>query len=347
MRRTPWVLVAVISAAALLSGCGDSVGPAAAKVGSTTISRTTLDDELTTITDNPVWVQSVSQSLKIDIAPTNGGVSTQLSARWLTLLVNQAIADQVFEQKDLTVTAKDRAAAKATLLGTFGNQATFKKLPKSFRDKLLARQARFEAVKVTVPPPAPTTDADLEPLVDSVRGQLCPGGVTISHIQLATQAEADAVLTELAQGADFATLAAERSADTGSGPAGGLVACTDSGNFADLPEAFRTAASQLAPGAISQPVQTPDGWHIIKVGTWNLETARGVLKNIYEGNQPDPMTKFLNDRLLKKKVWVDPRYGTVLRSKTSVQITPPLPLEVRTDPEEPTTTTTAFGATGQ
>jgi PPIC-type PPIASE domain len=337
----------VISAAALLSGCGDSIGPAAARVGNTTISRATLDDELKIITDNPTWVKSVSQSFSTDITPTDGGVATRLSSAWLTTLVNQVIVDEVFEQRHLTVTDKNRSAARTAAIGIFGDQATFNELPRAYRTKVIDRQAKYQAVLDTLPPPKPPTDADLQPLLESTRASLCPGGVLVAHIQVASKADADAILAELAQGADFGTLAKERSLDTESRSGEGIVACTDSQNFSSFPQEFRNAVAQLPVGGVSPAVQVGANWHVIRTANWNLESARPILVRIFEGNRSDPMTLFINDRLVKKKVWVDPRYGTVQRGKASVVITPPLPIELRTDPAEPTTTTTAFGATGQ
>jgi peptidyl-prolyl cis-trans isomerase D len=82
------------------------------------------------------------------------------------------------------------------------------------------------------------------------------------HILVADEATAKSIRQQLIDGADFATLAAQSSLDTGSKSAGG-----DLGWFAKgamLPE-FETSAYSLKIGEISQPVQTSAGWHIIQV----------------------------------------------------------------------------------
>ena len=86
--------------------------------------------------------------------------------------------------------------------------------------------------------------------------------VRARHILLATETEAHAVLADLARGADFATLARERSRGPGAAEGGDL------GFFKrdEMPEAFAEAAFALAPGQVSPaPVRTQFGWHVIKV----------------------------------------------------------------------------------
>ena len=92
--------------------------------------------------------------------------------------------------------------------------------------------------------------------------------VSARHILLETEEDAKAVIEELNGGADFATLAQEKSTGP-SGPSGG-----DLGYFTReqmVPE-FAEAAFSLEPGSITEePVQTQFGWHVIKV-----EDARTV-----------------------------------------------------------------------
>ena len=81
-----------------------------------------------------------------------------------------------------------------------------------------------------------------------------------SHILVETEEEAIAIVDELDAGADFATLAIERSTGP-SGPGGGDLGCVDPISF--VPE-FGAAAEANGPG-ITPPVQTQFGWHVILV----------------------------------------------------------------------------------
>lgn len=82
------------------------------------------------------------------------------------------------------------------------------------------------------------------------------------HILLADEATAQAVLKQLANGADWHTLAAENSTDPGTKDSGGDLGWFGRGRM--IAE-FENAAFDLPIGKISQPVQSDFGWHIIQV----------------------------------------------------------------------------------
>jgi peptidyl-prolyl cis-trans isomerase C len=81
------------------------------------------------------------------------------------------------------------------------------------------------------------------------------------HILVTTEDEAKSILAQLKGGADFATLAKEKSKDPGAAEGGDL------GYFTKeqmVPE-FAEVAFKLGKGQLSDPVKTQFGWHIIKV----------------------------------------------------------------------------------
>jgi len=80
-----------------------------------------------------------------------------------------------------------------------------------------------------------------------------------SHILVETEEEAQALIDALADGADFAELAAESSIGP-SGPNGGQLGWFTAGMM--VPE-FETAVFELEAGEVSVPVQTQFGWHVI------------------------------------------------------------------------------------
>src|SRR5215472_3958366 len=81
------------------------------------------------------------------------------------------------------------------------------------------------------------------------------------HILVPTEGEAKDIQAQLKNGADFATLAKQKSKDPGAAEGGDL------GYFTKdqmVPE-FAEAAFKLDKGQISDPVKTQFGWHIIKI----------------------------------------------------------------------------------
>jgi peptidyl-prolyl cis-trans isomerase C len=83
-----------------------------------------------------------------------------------------------------------------------------------------------------------------------------------AHILLPTEAQAKTVLARLGKGEDFAALAKTLSQDPGSKNQGGDLGCEPKGTFV---EAFERALVALKPGALSQPVRTQYGFHVIKL----------------------------------------------------------------------------------
>jgi peptidyl-prolyl cis-trans isomerase D len=78
----------------------------------------------------------------------------------------------------------------------------------------------------------------------------------------AAKAAADAVVTRLRSGEEFAAVAAEVSADAGSKGQGGDLGWVGRGMF---PASFEDALFALEAGAISDPVRTDQGFHVIRV----------------------------------------------------------------------------------
>jgi len=91
--------------------------------------------------------------------------------------------------------------------------------------------------------------------------------INASHILVETADEAVAIVEELNGGADFAEVAKEKSTGP-SGPRGGELGWFGAGQMV---APFEEAAMALEVGAVSEPVQTQFGWHVIK-----LNDARDV-----------------------------------------------------------------------
>jgi len=143
-----------------------------------------------------------------------------------------------------------------------------------------------------------------------------------SHILVATEAEAEEVVALLAEGADFATLAQERSLD-GSGQAGGDLGCGPTMNYvAEFSDGARATGS-----GVSAPVQSQFGWHVINVRSigplteenhpeMGAERVRQALGSFENQARQQAASEAFNEILVAAwdrtagRVDLDARYGT-------------------------------------
>jgi peptidyl-prolyl cis-trans isomerase C len=85
--------------------------------------------------------------------------------------------------------------------------------------------------------------------------------VRARHILVENEDEAKAIVDQLRGGADFATLAKEKSKDPGAADGGDLGYFTKE----QMVPQFSEVAFRMYPGQLSNPVKTQFGWHVIKL----------------------------------------------------------------------------------
>lgn len=120
------------------------------------------------------------------------------------------------------------------------------------------------------------------------------------------RAKADQVLKDVKAGKDFAALAKENSQDPGSAPNGGDLGFFQPGQMVGP---FNDAAFSLAPGAVSDIVETEFGFHIIKVAekqpsrTVPLEEVKPQLEQFLEQrNRQEQTDAFVKGLRSKGKI---------------------------------------------
>jgi peptidyl-prolyl cis-trans isomerase C len=96
-----------------------------------------------------------------------------------------------------------------------------------------------------------------------------------AHILVATREEADALKAQIDGGADFAALARAHSTDPGSGARGGDLGWFGPGQMV---KPFEDAVAALTAGAVSAPVQSQFGWHIVRLA----ETRQAAVPTLEE-----------------------------------------------------------------
>lgn len=136
---------------------------------------------------------------------------------------------------------------EATLMQQgIANEETFKK---SMRINMLYQKAVHEGVEVS--------DDEAKERYDRMKTE-----IDAQHILLESEEEAKDIKAKIDAGEDFDKLAKEFSKDPGSAEDGGKLGFFSAGRMV---KEFEDAAYSMDVGTISDPVQTSNGYHIIKV----------------------------------------------------------------------------------
>ncbi len=138
---------------------------------------------------------------------------------------------------------------------------------KSLENEERALLANEEITRIAA---ASMSDEALQQAYDEAYGAAEPETeFNASHILVETEDEAKALVEELSGGADFAELAMEKSTGP-SGPRGGELGWFGQGAMV---APFEEAVMVLEVGAVSAPVQTQFGWHVIKLNETRDKSA--------------------------------------------------------------------------
>ncbi len=243
MRISPFISVMAAGLIALSAGPAASAGPAPQAVD---ISQA-----------KPVSLQPMSPDI---VASVNG---KKITADLLDKVMQQAPAGTPTTEPaarrsvldkliDVEIVAQE--AEKQGLADTDEFKLNMEMLRKQQLYVSLMRKAVIDSVKVTPDEVKAAYEKDKAKYVSSEE-------VQASHILVDTEEEAKKIKEQLDKGADFATLAKEKS-KCPSAPRGGDLGSFGKGRM--VPE-FEKVAFALKVGEISAPVKTQFGWHIIKV----------------------------------------------------------------------------------
>lgn len=142
------------------------------------------------------------------------------------------------------------------------------------------------------------TDAKIKDYYDSdIVAKFKPEDeVRARHILVPTEDEANAVIKQLKDGADFAKVAEEKSKDPGSAKNGGDLGYFTKGSMV---KPFADAAFAMKPGDVSdKPVKTEFGYHVIKVED-KRKSAPPPLAEV-KGQITNRLGQQMTDDLVKK-----------------------------------------------
>lgn len=243
-------------------------------------------------------------------------------------LVAFRLLKQATEQRGMSVSDADVDAELARLRAQFSNEVEFLQAlaGRGVSLELLKAETRAgllvsKLLEQELGPKVSVSEKDVEAFYAKNPSQFVqPEAVRASHILIRVDPKADraarqkareradAVLRLARNGADFAALAREHSADTGSAAKGG-----DLGYFprGQMVPAFEQAAFALKPGEVSGLVETDFGLHIIKL------TDRRPSRTVPLDEARARITAFLVDQ---QRQQLTDAFVAGLRSKARVEI---------------------------
>ena len=268
MKRSLALAAAALAAVTLVAaGCGDSdevPADAVAVVDGTSITRSSLDGLLARAKKS-----YAAQKRAFPKAGTSDYQSLQTQA--VAYLVQREEYAREADKLGIDVTDQQIAKKVEEVKKQYfsGSQAKFEKglkdqgYTKATLEEDIRSQLLTEGIYKKVTTDAKVTDADLKSYYEKNRSNYTvPESRSVRHILVKTKADADRIRTQLVNGGDFAALAKANSEDPGSAIQGGDLGYFSPGQM--VPQ-FNDVAFKLAPGAVSDLVETQFGFHIIKV----------------------------------------------------------------------------------
>ena len=198
-------------------------------------------------TDPVVAIVNGAEILRSDIEAARGQLPEQYRNLPMDQLfqpiVNQLIRTKLIAQQARDLKLQDDADHKRRVV-----LIEERLLEEAFLQKQIEERITDAALRERY-----ASAADKFPTTEEVRAR---------HILVKTREEAEAIIKDLAGGADFAKLAAEKSTGPSKTRGGDL----DYFGRGQMVKPFEEAAFELDKGAVTQtPVQSPFGWHVIKV----------------------------------------------------------------------------------
>jgi peptidyl-prolyl cis-trans isomerase C len=231
-------------------------------------------------------------------------------------LVDQLVALKLLSQesvvKKVALPETEVDARLAQVKGQFPNEQAFsaalaerKMTLDTLKAEIRQQMQAMKLVETEIAPTVAVTDAEVSDFYTKNPDKFQePEAVHASHILIRTpdatdeaqkkkaKTEAQSVLAELKKGGDFAALAKQHSQDAGSAANGGDLGFVPRGR---TPPVFEQAAFTLKPGQMSGVVESPAGYHIIKV------VAHRDARNVPLQEVKQQVTEFLKQQKMQEK----------------------------------------------
>lgn len=248
------------------------------------------------------------------------GVCSADDAEKAVAIVN----DVPISQAHLDLLVKERTAQgqqdtpemrKSLLDNLITNEVLAQEAAKKGMDKNEELKLRLDIIKQTLlartyvqeyaknnPPSEEALKAEYEKLKSHIGGKK---EYRARHILVAKESEARDIIARLKKGAKFDMLAAEKSKDPGSKSSGGDLGWFDADSMV---KPFGDAVLKLKKGHYTTtPVQSPYGWHIIKLEDSRLIQPlpfEGIKPGLAQGIQQEQLKQMVENLKAKAKIEV-------------------------------------------
>jgi len=293
------VVLAAFTLAGLAATSCSTVDPPAATVNGVDIDRDEFQDEVERLAEN-------LRESQPDQDPLGEGAGT-LQADFVRGELRDRILDVIISEE---LDRRGRVTTDSDLAFAQASTATdeFTGVDQDIVDRKLAQRARLVALAAALIDLAGWDDASLQALYDAdptTYEQTC-----VSHILVATEAEALAAKERLDEGEGFGALAQELSTDTGSAAQAGALGCL--GADVNLVPEFAEAMVAAEVGVVTEPVETQFGFHLILVtdrSVPDFATVRTTIQQRLVQEAGPALQDFLGTAVLSADVTVDSRYG--------------------------------------
>ena len=305
MRRAAERAVRLIGSVVLaLVAAGGTAAPVAAQDGGFQLQGDTVfvvDQVVAVVGNRPILASQIDEQLFTLVAeqqvpaPTTAQDTAQLREQILGDLVDEEILIQE-AQRDTAIVVTEEEVAQGVdqqvrnVRGRFTSEVDYRnelrragfETPDEYR-RYVGDQQRREFLRTRLMErqkgggnlkPVQPTEREMQEFFEAQKAQLGrrPATITFRQIVIAPRASADAkqraraladsIARGLRAGGDFATAARRFSQDPGSAQQGGDLGWQRRGKFE---RAFDNVVFNIKPGVISDPVETPFGFHVIQV----------------------------------------------------------------------------------
>jgi peptidyl-prolyl cis-trans isomerase C len=268
-----WMLAALVVAGTVRLAAAQPINPGvAARVNGVEITNETLYRNY----------QELLRESNVNIVTSRvPGRLEEMRRQALDSLIEHELAWQEAQKKGLVATDEEVDKAVGDLRAAFKDPAAFERklmvegyTQESYRAhmrRMVSARKYLDSVASALPP---VTDAELETFYRENTSRFTfPEQVHVRHIQInpgaspsedeikAVREKLTAIQAEARAGADFAALADKHSQDSTAGPGGdlGLI------QRGQMSRPFEDAAFALKPGDTSDIVESPFGYHLIRV----------------------------------------------------------------------------------